>query len=433
MAVWERGGLFLLSAVSFLLIFSCNGANPSKSPPITDSAKGGAGGMSSDGVDGSGVEASVDGFSPSSGGNSGGNPGSGGIEASTQRGGSPGSGFDASEAARAPVVAIDASSTPGVRWFGRVDTSDPAGPRFAWSGTGFVARFTGSSFTVMLGNTAPLVFKAVVDGAAQPAFTAATGAGTYPLATGLAAGLHTVALYRQTEGVFGDTRFLGLAVGGGTLVDPPPAPSRLIEAIGASVTCGYGNLGTDPCSFSIDTESHWDTYAAIAARALGADLNVVAISGRGVMRNSDGSTEGTMPKLFDRILPDMAAPAWNFRATPQVVIINLGRNDFGVGDPGLAFRDAYADFARTLRETYPGAFIVCTTGPNLGATNHAQQVNYVNSAIEMRRAAGDANIELVDWSEQVAGQIGCDFHPNAAKHQLMAEQVVQAIHAKLGW
>jgi lysophospholipase L1-like esterase len=233
--------------------------------------------------------------------------------------------------------------------------------------------------------------------------------------------------------VYGESHFDGVAVGGGALLDPPPAPDRLIEAVGASVTCGYGNLGTDPCTFTIETESHWDTYAAIAARAVGADLNAVSISGRGVLRNGDGTTDGTMPKLYDHIFPNRAAPAWDFHDAPQVVIINLGRNDFGVGDPGLAFRDAYADFARTLRARRPNALILCTTGPNLGQPNHTLQVGYVQAAIDIRRAEGDGDIQLVDWPEMAANEIGCDFHPNAAKHQRMADQVVAAIRAKLPW
>src|SRR5262245_58956760 len=60
----------------------------------------------------------------------------------------------------APVVAA------GVRWVGRVDaTSNPAQPRFAWSGTGFVARFDGTSLTAQLSvSGASQIFKAVVDG-----------------------------------------------------------------------------------------------------------------------------------------------------------------------------------------------------------------------------------------------------------------------------
>jgi len=33
----------------------------------------------------------------------------------------------------------------------------------------------------------------------------------------------------------------------------------------------------------------------------------------------------------------------------------------------------------------------------------------------------------------VTGQIGCDFHPNAAKHRLMADQVLAVLRARLGW
>jgi lysophospholipase L1-like esterase len=240
-------------------------------------------------------------------------------------------------------------------------------------------------------------------------------------------------LYRQTEGNYGDSQLLGLTVGGGSLVDPPAAPARLIEVVGASVSCGYGDLGTSPCAFSFGTESHWDTYESVAGRALGAEVSTVAISGRGAYRNADGTTAGTMPKLFDRILAGSAAPAWDFRVTPQAVVINLGKNDLALGDPGVVFRDTYLAFTRTLRARYPKAFIVCTTGPNLGEPAHTQQRGYVSAAVATRHTEGDDAIELLDWPEQVAGQIGCDAHPNAAKHALMAEQLVTLLRGKLQW
>src|SRR5215471_951552 len=43
-----------------------------------------------------------------------------------------------------------AGAQPRVRYVGRVDTSDPAGGRFAWSGSGVVARFSGTSLGVRL-------------------------------------------------------------------------------------------------------------------------------------------------------------------------------------------------------------------------------------------------------------------------------------------
>ena len=80
----------------------------------------------------------------------------------------------------------------------------------------------------------------MVDGAPQPAFTSMAGAGSYALATGLPAGEHTVALYRQTEGPMGLSQLHGLTVGDGALLAPSPAPQRLIEVVGDSISCGYG-------------------------------------------------------------------------------------------------------------------------------------------------------------------------------------------------
>jgi lysophospholipase L1-like esterase len=203
--------------------------------------------------------------------------------------------------------------------------------------------------------------------------------------------------------------------------------------VGASVSCGYGDLGTSPCSFSFATESHWDAYESVAARALGAEVSAVAISGHGMYRNADGTTAGTMPKLFDRILAGSATPAWDFRITPQVVVINLGKNDFAQGDPGTIFRDTYLAFTRNLRARYPKAFIACATGPNLGEPAHTQQVAYVSAVVATRHSEGDDAIELLDWPEQVTGEIGCDSHPNAAKHASMGQSLAALLRAKLGW
>ena len=324
--------------------------------------------------------------------------------------------------------------TAGVRWFGRVDTvTDPDHPRFAWSATGFVAGISGGTFSVDLQNDGPFMFKAVIDGEPQPPFAVTAGEGTYVLADGLPDGTHTVALYRQTEGWYGVSRLLALTVEGGTLLPPPTAAPRLIEVVGASVSCGYGNLGTAPCGFTFPTESAFDAYESVAARAVGAELSVVAISGRGVYRNSDGSMTDTMPQIYERIFAATAKPAWDFRVTPQVVVINLGKNDLAVGDPGPAFVDAYVTFTSALRERYPNAYIVCTTGPNLGDANHAIQLAYVDAALDMRQAAGDDRIERLDWPEDTADDQGCDGHPNAAKHLVMGDALAELLRVRLGW
>jgi len=335
----------------------------------------------------------------------------------------------------------DAGGTPvvgGVRLVGRVDTTSSANqPRFSWSGTGFVARFNGTSLAAQINvSGAATIFKAVVDGAPQAPFTVPSGLGTPMLASGLAAGDHTVEVYRQTEGPQGESRLMGLTVGGGALMDPPAAPSRLIEVVGDSISAGYGNLGTLADSDCFPTESHWDTYGAIAARALNAEVSTVAASGRGVIRNYGGDTGGTLPMLYDRTIANAATPAWDFHVEPQAVLINLGTNDIsnGKGDPGDAFRDTYRTLLETIRAKYPHAYIICFVAPLLSAGEVATIAGHITAAVDARHAAGDTNVEYFDKIKtQSSDKAACQYHPNVAENQLMADLLVTEIKAKLGW
>jgi len=332
----------------------------------------------------------------------------------------------------APVMAA------GVRWVGRVDvTSNPDQPRFAWSGTGFVARFNGTSLAAQLSvSGASEIFKAVVDGTPQAAFTAPSGQAMYMLASGLTAGVHTVEVYRQTEGPQGETRLTGLTVGDGALMDPPAGPDRLIEVIGDSITCGYGDLGTLADSDCYPTESHWDTYEAIAGRALGAEVSTIAASGRGIIRNYGGDTSGTMPMLYDRTITNVGGIAWDFHVEPQAVIINLGTNDIsnGKGDPGDAFRDTYITLLQTIRGEYPHTYIVCIIAPLLNGGDLSTISGHIRDAVAARNAAGDSNVEFFSSiPAQTSDKYACQYHPNVAENMMMADLLVAELKSKLGW
>jgi lysophospholipase L1-like esterase len=356
--------------------------------------------------------------------------------------GGAGSGGGGNDAGPPPIDA-NPSQPPagvvaaGVRWLGRVDTTtNPAQPRFSWSGSGFVARFSGTSLTANLSVAgAAQIFKAVVDGTPQPPFTAAAGQGMFPLATGLAAGEHTVELHRQTEGPQGDTRLVGLTVGDGALMDPPAGAARLIEVIGDSISCGYGNLGTLADTDCFPTESHWDTYGAIAARALAAEISTVAASGRGIIRNYGGDTGGTLPKLYKNAVTNAATPVWDFHVEPQAVIVNLGTNDISnnKGDPGDAFRDTYRTLLETVRAYYPRTFIVCIIAPLLNGGDLSTIQGHIRAAVDARVAAGDTKVEFFNIPPQTTDKFACQYHPNVAENQLMADMLVPYLKSKLGW
>jgi lysophospholipase L1-like esterase len=325
----------------------------------------------------------------------------------------------------------------GVRWVGRVDATTPTAPRFGWSGTGFVAQFSGTGLTAALSLTASneiYNFKAVVDGTPQPAFTGPSTDNTYALASGLTAGTHTVELYRQTEGGQGTATLTGLTVAGGTLLDPPAGPSRLIEVIGDSITCGYGTLGALTDTDCFPTESVWDAWGSVAARTLGAEVSTVCASGRGVVQNYDGTTIGTVPLLYPLTLTNSETPTWDFHIQPDAVVINLGTNDIHPSDPGAAFTTTYQTLLQTVRANYPHAYIMAILGPLLSGGQLAIIQGYIQAAVQAQNDAGDTRVEYFDQIQpQPSSAFACQYHPNATEQMLMGTQVATELAAKLGW
>ena len=182
------------------------------------------------------------------------------------------------------------------------------------------------------------------------------------------------------------------------------------------------------------SESHWDTYGAIAARTLGAEVSTIAVSGAGAYRDYGGTRDNTLARVYERARTNAPSPPWSFARVPQAVVINLGTNDAAKGDPGTAFRDAYRSLLQTVRAKYPLATVVCIVGPMLTDPALAAIRGYVQSAVDAQRAAGDTRMStFFGIAPQTPDKFGCAYHPNAAEHTSMATQLVAEIARLLGW
>jgi lysophospholipase L1-like esterase len=318
--------------------------------------------------------------------------------------------------------------------------TDTAGPRFAWSGTGFAAQFLGTSIGVNLNNDDAYFFQAVVDGTPSSRFQVAKGQAVRTVVSGLASGVHTLELYRETEGMYGASQLLGITEA--TLLAPPSSPARLLEFVGDSMSAGYGNLGSEPhpnyedpnpCTFTYDTESAYLSYGAVTARALGAEASLIAVSGWGVLRGRTSDVNEVLPKVYADTLGLATSPTWDFGVQPQAVVVNLGTNDFVPGDPGTAYTTALSSFIDTVRAKYPAAWIFCAIGTMYTTAEAAQAQVYVQAAVASH--GGDAGkVAFVDLGSQDALQgTGCDWHPNVAEDQRMADTLVPVIKQKLNW
>ncbi len=347
----------------------------------------------------------------------------------------------AAEASTPDAASPDAmpSGPPSIRYIGRFDVSQPSAPTAEWSASAMQARFSGTQVSVRLGGSNNY-FDVVLDGVVQPVLKTA-GQSAYSVGTGLAAGVHDVLVFRRDEAFDNPATFSGFDFGSGALLAPDPAPAHRIEIVGDSISAGYG----DECpgastGFTAATENEYIAYGPLTARALGADVHVIAWSGKGLYRNLDGSTTETMPILWQRTIPTDSSSHWDpSQWIPDVVVINLGTNDFNAGgaDPSASFQSTYLQFVKQLESVYPGVFIFGAVGPMLGGSSYTSVKTAISNVVSMRSAAGDARVQLVEFPTQNCGSdgsaCGCDSHPNAAEHQKMATILEAAVRSALGW
>ena len=329
-------------------------------------------------------------------------------------------------------------SNTDVLFIGRFDTSDPAGPKFAWSATTIKANFQGTGISVNLKSSGDNWFNVIIDGIVQTPINVPSGtASSFTLASGLANRNHTVELVKRTEANVGDTQFLGFTVMDGSLLAPPAASSRRIEFIGDSITCGYGNEGTSQYqSFTTKNENAYLAYGALTARLLGADPISVSWSGKGVINNYDGGTTDLMPSLYSRILPYNTTPEWDSSQwIPQVVVLNLCANDFNIGIPDrTAFTTEYASFVGRIRDQYPNAHIYCALGPTLYGGDLTSARDYISTVVTQKNSSGDQNVHFIEFPMQNASNgYGEDWHPSVKTHELMANKLASQIRIDLGW
>jgi lysophospholipase L1-like esterase len=298
-----------------------------------------------------------------------------------------------------------------------------------WPGTYFEAGFQGDWVEFEAGpGRARLVVS--VDGAVIGDAVAQSG---HVRVFGLGGGAHWIRVQVVSESqadATGIGRFRASVDAPGAL----PQRGRQIEFFGDSWTVGYGNLSDSRDCSEAEVAALTDTAQGLAgqvAAALDADYQVLAISGRGVVRNYAGGGDLTLPQAYVRVLRDQDEVAAD--APVDAIFISLGTNDFSTPlqpDEPWSDQDAlmadyvatYAGFVEALQGEHPDARIFLWAD-----TANAAVWSGTQAVADRLEAAGSEAIRLVPVSGLVLD--GCHWHPGREDHARIARALVEAFGA----
>lgn len=340
----------------------------------------------------------------------------------------------AAPVAAAPNSSVEKAATPAIKLerlplhiVGR-GVTEAGGYLRQWPGSYFEGAFRGTEAWLKIGPGAVSLRIRIDRGTPEPLVKPAPG---YIRLTGLGEGVHQVRIDVASESQAEPTLLGGLYVPAGNALPAPAPRARQIEFVGDSHTVGYGNTSdTRDCS----EDQVWRTtdtslgLAALTAAKYDADYQVNAISGRGIVRNYNGSAGTTLPHAYPFALLDNSHRYRDHAWRPQVVVVALGTNDFSTplhsGEPWQTREQLHADYERSyvafvgvIRAKHPKAFILLWS-TDLSGGEIASEVAKVAAALERGGERRVATLTIGDLATS-----GCHYHPSLADDAKIADAI----------
>jgi Carbohydrate esterase 2 N-terminal/GDSL-like Lipase/Acylhydrolase family len=324
---------------------------------------------------------------------------------------------------------------PAIQYMGRIDFSNPKSPRFWAPGVSIRAKFKGPSCRIIVrdevlyGNSHNYI-EIVTDKGQPYRIQTLHMQDTIVVRGDPARGEHAITVCKDTESGIGYLEFVGFICE--KLLPLPPPPSRKIEYIGNSVTCGSGiDIGEIACGKGkwYDQHNAWMSYGPLTARALNAQWHLSAVSGIGLI-HSCCEMGITMPQVFDKMNQRADTIAWDFtRYQPDVLTICLGQNDSTLDS--TAFCNAYIGFIARVRNAYPNAQIVCLSSPMADSSLTVVLKNYLTGIVAYAQQQGDAKVHTYFYSKRYYHS--CGGHPDMDEHLQIAAELTTYLRKLMNW
>lgn len=302
-----------------------------------------------------------------------------------------------------------------------------------WSACGFALNFSGSgiSFTFEPYHEAqPVYVLTILDGIRRKF---AITDGSERLILDCADGVHTLTFLRLSEGgVPLVCNMIRVSSENGesspVLLPPPAAKPRRIVFFGDSITCGYGNLADPTGDYRTSEQDPTRAYAYRCAELLGADAELVSISGQGIVRNCNGDIGTLIPVFYAWQSRALMTPC-DFADQPDVVVINAGTNDTGGKVSKEDFYSGCVGFLRDLRKAYPKAEIVWYYG--LMGLWYDETLAKVQA--DIGEEIGHFTYLPVEPIYGRPGEVAAHGHPSVEGDERGAQVLANKIRALMNW
>ncbi|MDG5816995.1 SGNH/GDSL hydrolase family protein [Chitinispirillales bacterium ANBcel5] len=318
-------------------------------------------------------------------------------------------------------------SDPAIRYWGRFEQSEPDVLRFDWPGFKINTLFEGTSCAIRVRGDGELYNVFINDSLKVVRFEPVDS--VYLLAQNLSDTVHSIRITNRFESRRGAARFYGFILDDGKQLHAPKGEYKYrIEYLGGSNLLGFGNESTKTqCENHRDLSNSYLSFGPVSARLLGAEYHLVALSGKGVVRNwAEKYITSKYPfgHYYNRTLRNNRELEWDFSSwIPHVVVISLGTNDFSTQPhpPKSLYKSRYSALIDEIRSNYPDVGIVCMT------SSREPLEEYVSELVEELREAGDERIAFYSFGSISWEQAGCDWHPNIEAHREIAQELARVI------
>ncbi|RZA04708.1 MAG: xylan esterase [Moraxellaceae bacterium] len=325
-----------------------------------------------------------------------------------------------------------AATDDHVTIMGRIVKTSDAAAQFAFPGVSFFINFEGKTLSLDgLSSGGQNYIDLIVDGGEPKRVKLNAQQEHLHLVKSDSFQKHSIEIIHRSETWHGTATFKKFTTDGKFLA-APALPKRKILFLGDSVTCSEA---IDRVDGGTKEASWWNprlSYGMLAAKALDAQVNLVCMGGRGLIRSWNGKTsEHNLPDFYQfAIATDKDPVQWDHtQYDPDLIVSAIGTNDFSLGIPDREiYVNTYAEFLLTLLANHKHAQIALMEGSIVDGDKKAALIDYL---YEVLKRVGDKRVHIVKSTHYPGDKT--DAHPTKEQHASMARDLVPQVKVIMKW